>query len=50
MTKPLITVLACFGSVSLLSFVGYLLPWGQMAFWGAQMIGSLLGATAGGQA
>ncbi|NOY63264.1 MAG: cytochrome b/b6 [Gammaproteobacteria bacterium] len=27
------------------AFMGYLLPWGQMSFWGAQVITSLFGAT-----
>ena len=26
------------------AFFGYLLPWGQMSFWGAQVITSLFGA------
>src|SRR3569832_590525 len=27
------------------AFMGYLLPWGQMSYWGAQVITSLFGAT-----
>jgi len=26
------------------AFMGYLLPWGQMSYWGAQVIISLFGA------
>ena len=36
-----------YGAVLLLmaeAFFGYLLPWGQMSFWGAQVITSLFGA------
>ena len=29
------------------AFMGYLLPWGQMSFWGAQVITSLFGAIPG---
>jgi len=29
------------------SFMGYLLPWGQMSYWGAQVIISLFGAIPG---
>lgn len=26
------------------AFLGYILPWGQMSYWGAQVITNLLGA------
>lgn len=29
------------------AFLGYVLPWGQMSFWGAMVITSLLGAIPG---
>ncbi|WP_369980875.1 hypothetical protein [Xanthomonas bundabergensis] len=48
MTKPVIAVLACFASVSLLSAMSYLLPLGQIVFWGRQALGSLFGAMAEG--
>ncbi|ELQ11382.1 hypothetical protein [Xanthomonas translucens] len=48
MIKPVIAVLACFASVSLLSAMRYLLPLGQIAFWGRQALGSWFGAMAEG--
>jgi len=29
------------------AFLGYVLPWGQMSFWGAMVITSLIGAIPG---
>ncbi|MBN6151211.1 hypothetical protein JR065_12750 [Xanthomonas sp. AmX2] len=49
MTKPFIAALACLGSVAAVSFMSYVLPWGQMVFWGARVVGSLFGATTGDQ-
>lgn len=48
MTKPMIAVLSCFASVSLLSAMSYLLPLGQIVFWSRQALGSLFGAMAEG--
>lgn len=48
MTKPMIAVLACFATVSLLSAMSYLLPVGQIVFWGKQAIVSLFAAATGG--
>ena len=36
------------GALMAEAFMGYLLPWGQMSFWGAQVIISLFGAHPGG--
>ena len=33
-----------YGALMAEAFLGYLLPWGQMSFWGAQVIISLFGA------
>ncbi|UKE70901.1 hypothetical protein K8O61_07775 [Xanthomonas cerealis pv. cerealis] len=46
MTKPVIAVLACFTSVSLLSAMSYLLPLGRIVFRGRQALGALFGAMA----
>ncbi|UKE48472.1 hypothetical protein [Xanthomonas cerealis] len=46
MTKPVIAVLACFASVSLLSAMSYLLPLGRIVFRGRQALGALFGAMA----
>ncbi len=44
--RELIWILGMFLYLSLMAeaFFGYLLPWGQMSFWGAQVITSLFGA------
>ncbi len=44
--RELIWVLGMFTYLALMAeaFLGYLLPWGQMSFWGAQVIISLFGA------
>ena len=44
--RELIWILGMFIYLSLMAeaFFGYLLPWGQMSFWGAQVITSLFGA------
>ncbi len=44
--RELIWILGMFIYLSLMAeaFFGYLLPWGQMSFWGAQVIISLFGA------
>ncbi|MBT8144067.1 MAG: cytochrome bc complex cytochrome b subunit [Gammaproteobacteria bacterium] len=44
--RELIWVLGMFIYVALMAeaFLGYLLPWGQMSYWGAQVIVSLFGA------
>ncbi|MEQ8661269.1 MAG: cytochrome bc complex cytochrome b subunit [Gammaproteobacteria bacterium] len=44
--RELIWILGMFIYLSLMAeaFFGYLLPWGQMSYWGAQMIISLFGA------
>ena len=36
--------MAIYGALMAEAFMGYLLPWGQMSFWGAQVIISLFGA------
>lgn len=36
--------MAIYGALMAEAFLGYLLPWGQMSFWGAQVIISLFGA------
>ncbi|MCC4594748.1 hypothetical protein NRY95_08975 [Xanthomonas campestris pv. phormiicola] len=48
MTKPVIAVLACPASVSLLSAMSCLLPLRQIVFWGRQVLGSLSAAMAEG--
>ncbi len=44
--RELLWVLGMFTYLALMAeaFLGYLLPWGQMSFWGAQVIISLFGA------
>jgi ubiquinol-cytochrome c reductase cytochrome b subunit len=44
--RELLWVLGMFTYLALMAeaFLGYLLPWGQMSFWGAQVIVSLFGA------
>ncbi len=44
--RELIWILGMFTYLALMAeaFLGYLLPWGQMSFWGAQVIISLFGA------
>jgi len=44
--RELIWLLGCFIYLGLMAeaFMGYLLPWGQMSYWGAQVITSLFGA------
>ncbi len=44
--RELIWIIGCFIFLVLMAeaFMGYLLPWGQMSFWGAQVILSLFGA------
>ena len=44
--RELIWILGCLIYVALMAegFFGYLLPWGNMSFWGAQVIVSLAGA------
>ncbi|MFK5986630.1 MAG: cytochrome b N-terminal domain-containing protein [Pseudomonadota bacterium] len=44
--RELIWILGVFIYLALMAegFMGYLLPWGQMSFWGAQVILSLVGA------
>lgn len=44
--RELLWILGMFLFVALMAeaFMGYLLPWGQMSFWGAQVIISLFGA------
>ncbi|WP_369937711.1 hypothetical protein [Xanthomonas tesorieronis] len=44
----MIAALCCFAGVSLLSAMSYLLPLGQIVFWGRQALGSLFGAMAEG--
>jgi ubiquinol-cytochrome c reductase cytochrome b subunit len=47
--RELIWIFGCLIYVALMAeaFMGYLLPWGQMSFWGAQVIISLFGAIPG---
>ena len=44
--RELIWIFGCFIYVALMAeaFMGYLLPWGQMSFWGAQVIVNLFAA------
>ena len=44
--RELIWIFGCFIYVALMAeaFMGYLLPWGQMSFWGAQVIVNLFSA------
>ena len=44
--RELVWVIGCIIFVALMAeaFMGYLLPWGNMSFWGAQVIISLFGA------
>ncbi len=44
--RELVWILGCLIFVALMAeaFMGYLLPWGQMSYWGAQVIISLFGA------
>ncbi len=44
--RELLWIIGCVIFVALMaeSFMGYLLPWGQMSYWGAQVIISLFGA------
>ncbi|MFT5879814.1 MAG: ubiquinol-cytochrome c reductase cytochrome b subunit [Moritella sp.] len=44
--RELLWIFGCLIFVALMAeaFMGYLLPWGQMSFWGAQVIISLFGA------
>jgi ubiquinol-cytochrome c reductase cytochrome b subunit len=47
--RELIWIFGCLIYVALMAeaFMGYLLPWGQMSYWGAQVIISLFGAIPG---
>lgn len=47
--RELIWILGCLIFLCLMAeaFMGYLLPWGQMSYWGAQVIISLFGAIPG---
>src|SRR5262252_2368282 len=44
--RELLWIVGCFIYLSLMAeaFFGYLLPWGQMSYWGAQVIVNLFGA------
>jgi ubiquinol-cytochrome c reductase cytochrome b subunit len=44
--RELVWIIGCFIFLSLMAeaFFGYLLPWGQMSYWGAQVIVNLFGA------
>ena len=47
--RELVWIFGCLIYVALMAeaFMGYLLPWGQMSYWGAQVIISLFGAIPG---
>lgn len=43
-TKVWLTGIIIFFFMMLIAFIGYVLPWGQMSFWGATVITNLLSA------